>query len=257
MARSKVSEMAGHSQFKNIMYRKGAQDKKRAKIFTRLTREIQVAAKLGGEDPGSNPALRSAIAAARKENMPKDNIERAIKKGAGGGDDTNFENVRYEGYGPGGVAVIVDALTDNRNRTASEVRAAFAKHGGNLGETGSVAFMFNRVGSIVYGLEVGSADDVLEAAIEAGAENAETGESEHEITCAVEDFNDVREALETALGEPQSAGLTWKPTNTIEVDEDQASTLMKLMDVLDDNDDVQQVSANFEINDEIMQRLTA
>jgi len=249
--------MAGHSQFKNIMYRKGAQDKKRAKVFTRLTREIQVAAKVGGEDPGSNPALRSAIAAARKENMPKDNIERAIKKGAGGGDDTNFEEVRYEGYGPGGVAMIVDALTDNRNRTASEVRAAFSKHGGNLGETGSVGFMFNRVGQIVYPASVGSPDEVLEAAIEAGAENAESGEEEHEITCPVEDFNDVREALEQALGEPQSAGLTWKPMNTVAVDEDQAQTLMKLIDVLDDNDDVQQVSANFEIGDDVMAKLTA
>ena len=249
--------MAGHSQFKNIMYRKGAQDKKRAKIFTRLTREIQVAAKTGGEDPGSNPALRTAIAAARKENMPKDNIERAIKKGSGGDDDTNFQEVRYEGYGPGGVAMIVDALTDNRNRTASEVRAAFSKFGGNLGETNSVSFMFSRVGQIVYPAAVGSADDVLEAAIEAGAENAESSATEHEITCPVEDFNAVREALEAQLGEPQSAGLTWKPLNTVAVDEDQAGTLMKLFDTLDDNDDVQQVSANFEIADEIMEKLTA
>jgi YebC/PmpR family DNA-binding regulatory protein len=249
--------MAGHSQFKNIMYRKGAQDKKRAKIFTRLTREIQVAAKTGGDDPGSNPALRTAIAAARKENMPKDNIERAIKKGSGGGDDTNFENVRYEGYGPGGVAMIVDALTDNRNRTASEVRAAFSKFGGNLGETNSVSFMFNRVGQIVYSVDAGSADDVLEAAIEAGAENAESTETEHEITCPVEDFNTVREALEASLGEPQSAGLTWKPLNTVAVDEDQAGTLMKLFDTLDDNDDVQQVSANFDIADDIMAKLSA
>lgn len=249
--------MAGHSQFKNIMYRKGAQDKKRAKVFTRLTREIQVAAKTGGEDPASNPALRTAIAAARKENMPKDNIERAIKKGSGGGDDNNFEEVRYEGYGPGGVAMIVDALTDNRNRTASEVRAAFSKFGGNLGETNSVSFMFSRVGQIVYPAEVGSADDVLEAAIEAGAENAESSETEHEITCPVEDFNTVREALEAALGEPQSAGLTWKPLNTVPVDEDQAGTLIKLFDTLDDNDDVQQVSANFDIADDVMAKLSA
>lgn len=249
--------MAGHSQFKNIMYRKGAQDKKRAKIFTRLTREIQVAAKTGGEDPASNPALRTAIAAARKENMPKDNIERAIKKGSGGGDDNNFEEVRYEGYGPGGVAMIVDALTDNRNRTASEVRAAFSKFGGNLGETNSVSFMFNRVGQIIYPAEVGSPDDVLEAAIEAGAENAESSEAEHEITCPVEDFNTVREALEASLGEPQSAGLTWKPLNTVAVDEDQAGTLIKLFDTLDDNDDVQQVSANFDIADDVMAKLSA
>ncbi|WP_420564480.1 YebC/PmpR family DNA-binding transcriptional regulator [Thalassobaculum sp.] len=249
--------MAGHSQFKNIMYRKGAQDKKRAKIFTRLTREIQVAAKTGGEDPASNPALRTAIAAARKENMPKDNIDRAIKKGSGGGDDSNWEEVRYEGYGPGGVAMIVDALTDNRNRTASEVRAAFSKFGGNLGETNSVSFMFNRVGQIIYPADVGSADDVLEAAIEAGAENAESSETEHEITCPVEDFNTVREALEAKLGEPQSAGLTWKPLNTVAVDEDQAGTLIKLFDTLDDNDDVQQVSANFDIADDVMAKLSA
>ncbi|MCR9071740.1 MAG: YebC/PmpR family DNA-binding transcriptional regulator [Alphaproteobacteria bacterium] len=249
--------MAGHSQFKNIMYRKGAQDKKRAKVFTRLTREIQVAAKTGGEDPASNPALRTAIAAARKENMPKDNIERAIKKGSGGGDDNNFEEVRYEGYGPGGVAMIVDALTDNRNRTASEVRAAFSKFGGNLGETNSVSFMFNRVGQIIYPADVGSPDDVLEAAIEAGAENAESSETEHEITCPIEDFNTVREALEASLGEPQSAGLTWKPLNTVAVDEDQAGTLIKLFDTLDDNDDVQQVSANFDIADDVMAKLSA
>ncbi|MDF1793305.1 MAG: YebC/PmpR family DNA-binding transcriptional regulator [Thalassobaculaceae bacterium] len=249
--------MAGHSQFKNIMYRKGAQDKKRAKIFTRLTREIQVAAKTGGDDPSANPALRTAIIAARKENMPKDNIERAIKKGSGGGDDSNWEDVRYEGYGPGGVAMIVDALTDNRNRTASEVRAAFSKFGGNLGETNSVSFMFNRVGQIIYPVEVGSADEVLEAAIEAGAENAESSETEHEITCPVEDFSTVCEALEAALGEPQSAGLTWKPLNTVAVDEDQASTLIKLFDTLEDNDDVQQVSANFDIADDVMAKLSA
>jgi len=249
--------MAGHSQFKNIMYRKGAQDKKRAKIFTRLTREIQIAAKAGGEDPGSNPALRSAIAAARKENMPKDNIERAIKKGSGGGDDNNYEEVRYEGYGPGGVALIVDTLTDNRNRTASEVRSAFSKFGGNLGETNSVSFMFNRVGQILYPAEVGSADAVLEAAIEAGAENAESGPDGHEVTCAVEDFNTVREALEEALGAAQSAQLTWKPLNTVAVDEDQAATLLKLFNTLEDNDDVQQVSANFEIAEDVMAKLTA
>jgi YebC/PmpR family DNA-binding regulatory protein len=249
--------MAGHSQFKNIMYRKGAQDKKRAKIFTRLTREIQVAAKTGGDDPASNPALRTAILAARKENMPKDNIERAIKKGSGGGDDSNWEDVRYEGYGPGGVAMIVDALTDNRNRTASEVRSAFSKFGGNLGETNSVSFMFNRVGQIIYPADVGSADDVLEAAIEAGAENAESTETEHEITCQVEDFSAVCEALEAALGEPQSAGLTWKPLNTVPVDEELAATLLKLFDTLEDNDDVQQVSANFDIADDVMAKLSA
>ena len=248
--------MAGHSQFKNIMYRKGAQDKKRAKIFTRLTRELQIAAK-AGEDPASNPALRSAIIAARKENMPKDNIERAIKKGAGGGDDSNYEEMRYEGYGPGGVAMIVDTLTDNRNRTASEVRSTFSKYGGNLGETNSVSFMFSRVGQIIYPAEAGTPDAILEAAIEAGAENAESGETEHEITCAVEDFHAVREALEETLGAAQSAQLTWKPLNTVPVDEDQAGTLLKLFNQLEDNDDVQQVSANFEIPDEVMAKLTA
>ena len=247
--------MAGHSKFKNIMHRKGAQDKKRAKVFTRLTREIQVAAKIGGSDPGSNPALRTAIAAARKENMPKDNIERAIKKGEGGEDD-NYAEVRYEGYGPGGVAMIVDALTDNRNRTASEVRSTFSKFGGNLGETNSVSFQFNRVGQITYPADAGDADTVLEAAIEAGAENAESSESEHEITCPIEDFNTVREALEAALGEPQAAELVWKPLNTVAVNEDQAQTLLKLFNTLDDNDDVQQVSANFDISDEIMAKLS-
>jgi len=248
--------MAGHSQFKNIMHRKGAQDKRRAKVFTRLTRELQIAAK-SGEDPGANPALRSAILAARKENMPKDNIERAIKKGAGGGDDSNYEDMRYEGYGPGGVAMIVDTLTDNRNRTASEVRSAFTKYGGNLGETNSVSFMFNRVGQIIYPADAGTPDAILEAAIEAGAENAESGETEHEITCAVEDFFTVREALEATLGPAQSAQLTWKPLNTVAVDEDQAGTLLKLLNQLEDNDDVQQVSANFEIPDEVMAKLTA
>jgi YebC/PmpR family DNA-binding regulatory protein len=248
--------MAGHSQFKNIMYRKGAQDKKRAKIFTRLTRELQIAAK-AGEDPVSNPALRAAIIAARKVNMPKDNIERAIKKGSGGGDDSNYEDVRYEGYGPGGVALIVDTLTDNRNRTASEVRSAFSKYGGNLAETNSVSFMFNRVGQIIYPAEAGTPDAILEAAIEAGAENAESSEAEHEITCAVEDFIAVRDALEESLGSAQSAQFTWKPLNTIAVDEDQAGTLLKLFNTLEDNDDVQQVSANFEIADDIMAKLTA
>lgn len=247
--------MAGHSQFKNIMHRKGAQDKKRAKIFTRLTRELQIAAK-SGEDPVSNPALRAAIIAARKVNMPKDNIERAIKKGVGG-DDSNYEDVRYEGYGPGGIAMIVDTLTDNRNRTASEVRSAFSKYGGNLGETNSVSFMFNRVGQIIYPAEAGTPDAILEAAIEAGAENAESSETEHEITCAPDDFIAVRDALEESLGSAQSAQFTWKPLNTIAVDEDQAGTLLKLFNTLEDNDDVQQVSANFEIDDEIMAKLTA
>ena len=248
--------MAGHSQFKNIMYRKGAQDKKRAKVFTRLIRELQVAVK-SGTDPDSNPRLRAAMLAARAANMPKDNIDRVLKKAEGGGDDANFDEIRYEGYGPGGVALIVDTVTDNRNRTASEVRSAFTKYGGNLGESNSVAFMFDRVGQLIYPVAAASADDMFEAALEAGADDVESAEESHEITCAPEDFNAVREALDTRFGAPEEAGLTWKPQNTIVLDEDKAATLLKLLDVLDDNDDVQSVSANFEISDEVMAKLTA
>ena len=248
--------MAGHSQFKNIMHRKGAQDKKRAKVFTRLIRELQVAVK-SGTDPDSNPRLRAAILAARAANMPKDNIDRVLKKAEGGGDDANFDEIRYEGYGPGGVALIVDTVTDNRNRTASEVRSAFTKYGGNLGESNSVAFMFDRVGQLIYPVAAASADDMFEAALEAGADDVESAEESHEITCAPEDFNAVREALDTRFGAPEEAGLTWKPQNTIALDEDKAATLLKLLDVLDDNDDVQSVSANFEISDEVMAKLTA
>ena len=248
--------MAGHSQFKNIMHRKGAQDKKRAKVFTRLIRELQVAVK-SGTDPDSNPRLRAAMLAARGANMPKDNIDRVLKKAEGGGDDANFDEIRYEGYGPGGVALIVDTVTDNRNRTASEVRSAFTKYGGNLGETNSVAFMFDRVGQLIYPVAAASADDMFEAALEAGADDVESAEESHEITCAPEDFNAVREALDTRFGAPEEAGLTWKPQNTIALDEDKAATLLKLLDVLDDNDDVQSVSANFEISDEVMAKLTA
>ncbi|MEC9216086.1 MAG: YebC/PmpR family DNA-binding transcriptional regulator [Pseudomonadota bacterium] len=248
--------MAGHSQFKNIMHRKGAQDKKRAKVFTRLIRELQVAVK-SGTDPDSNPRLRAAMLAARAANIPKDNIDRVLKKAEGGGDDANFDEIRYEGYGPGGVALIVDTVTDNRNRTASEVRSAFAKYGGNLGESNSVAFMFDRVGQLIYPVAAASADDMFEAALEAGADDVESAEESHEITCAPEDFNAVREALDTRFGAPEEAGLTWKPQNTIALDEDKAATLLKLLDVLDDNDDVQSVSANFEISDEVMAKLTA
>ena len=248
--------MAGHSQFKNIMHRKGAQDKKRAKVFTRLIRELQVAVK-SGTDPDSNPRLRAAMLAARAANMPKDNIDRVLKKAEGGGDDANFDEIRYEGYGPGGVALIVDTVTDNRNRTASEVRSAFTKYGGNLGESNSVAFMFDRVGQLIYPVAAASADDMFEAALEAGADDVESAEESHEITCAPEDFNAVREALDTRFGAPEEAGLTWKPQNTIALDEDKAASLLKLLDVLDDNDDVQSVSANFEISDEVMAKLTA
>ena len=249
--------MAGHSQFKNIMYRKGAQDKKRAKQFARLTREIVVAAKSGLPEPDKNPALRGAIQAARAANMPKDNIERAIKRVAGGEEDTNYEEVRYEGYGPGGVAVIVEALTDNRNRTASEVRAAFSKHGGTLGETNSVSFMFDRMGVIVYPADVGSAEEVFEAAVEAGATNVESSAEQHEVTCDPDDFSAVRDALTERFGDPREAELSWRPQTTVAIDEEKAQTMLKLLDVLDESDDVQRVSANFEISDDVMARLTA
>jgi YebC/PmpR family DNA-binding regulatory protein len=247
--------MAGHSQFKNIMYRKGAQDAKRSKLFSKLAREIQVAARTGMPDPEMNPRLRAAIMAARAANMPKDNIERAVKRGAAGEDSANYEEVRYEGYGPVGVAVIVEALTDNRNRTAAEVRSAFTKFGGSLGETGSVSFMFQRVGSINYLPEVASEDEMLEAAIEAGAGECETTEDGHEINCDPDDLNEVRDALEQQFGASQNAGLTWKPQNTIPVDEQQASSLIKLLEVLEDSDDVQRVSANFDIPKDVLDQL--
>ena len=249
--------MSGHSQYKNIMYRKGAQDKKRAKIFARLIREITVAAKSGLPEPDKNPRLRAAVSAARAANMPKDNVDRAIKRVAGGEDDVSYEEIRYEGYGPGGVALIVEALTDNRNRTASEVRSAFSKHGGSLGETNSVSFMFDHVGLVAFDQAVGSPEEVFEAAVEAGADNVESTTEGHEITCDPGDFNIVRDALTERFGDPREAHLTWKPQTTVDVDERHAETLLKLLDVLDDNDDVQQVAANFEIADAIMTRLTA
>jgi YebC/PmpR family DNA-binding regulatory protein len=249
--------MAGHSQFKNIMHRKGAQDKKRAKEFAKLGREIMVATKMGSPDPGMNPRLRAAIAAARAKNMPKDNIERAIKKGAGGDDGAIYDEVRYEGYGPGGVAVIVDVLTDNRNRSASDVRSAFTKYGGNMGETGSVAFMFDRVGLIVYPADKADADTMFEAALEAGAHDVSSGEESHEITCDPDDFNTVRESLEGQFGDADEARLDWKPTTTTELDEEKASSLLKLIDVLEDNDDVQRVASNFEVSDEVLAKLSA
>lgn len=249
--------MAGHSQFKNIMYRKGAQDAKRAKAFTKVIRELTVAARSGLPDPDANPRLRAAMAAAKAANMPKDTMERAIKRGAGGGDDTVYDEVRYEGYGPGGVAVIVEALTDNRNRTAAEVRAAFGKHGGTMGETGSVAFLFDRIGLIHYATDMASDEEMFEAALDAGAENVESGEAGHEITCAPDDLSDVRDALEGKFGTADAARLDWRPQTTVAVSEDQAATLFKLLDVLDDNDDVQRVSANFEVADEVMDKLSA
>lgn len=249
--------MAGHSQFKNIMYRKGAQDAKRAKLFTKLAREITVSVKEGGDDPSANPRLRAAIIAGRKENMPNDNINRAIKRATGDGAADSFEEIRYEGYGPGGVAVIIEALTDNRNRTASEVRSAFSKHGGALGETNSVSFMFDRLGVVEYPADTASTDDMFEAAVEAGADDVATTDDGHEVICAIESFNGVRDALEERFGEASRAGLEWRPQNTTPVDEDKASTLLKLIDVLEDNDDVQKVFANFEVDDEVMAKLSA
>jgi YebC/PmpR family DNA-binding regulatory protein len=247
--------MAGHSQFKNIMHRKGAQDAKRAKKFTKIIREITVAAKTGLLDPNSNPRLRAALAAARLENMPKDNIDRAIKKATDSGDDTHYEAVRYEGYGPSGVAVIIEALTDNRNRTASEVRSAFTKHGGALGETGSVAYSFQRLGEIAYPLACASFDVLFEVAAEAGADNVEQGEAEYTITTAADNLHAVREACEARFGAPTRAALLWLPTTTVKVDEEAAKTTLKLIDVLEDNDDVQHVFANLEVADDVLQRL--
>jgi YebC/PmpR family DNA-binding regulatory protein len=249
--------MAGHSQFKNIMYRKGAQDAKRAKAFTRLIREVTVAARAGLPDPDMNPQLKNAVAAAKAANMPKDNIERAIRRGAGGADGENFEAIRYEGYGPGGVAVIVEALTDNRNRTASEIRSSFAKNGGALGETNSVSFQFERVGTVAYPAEAASAEDMFEAALEAGANDVESSAGGHEVVCAPIDLGAVRERLDARFGAPAEAVLSWRAQNTISVDRDKAVQLFKLIEALDDNDDVQTVSANYEVTDEVMALLTA
>ena len=248
--------MAGHSKFKNIMHRKGRQDAKRAKVFSKLIRELTVAAKFGQPEPGMNPRLRTAISAAKAANMPGDTMNRAIKKGSGSDDDTNYEEIRYEGYGPGGVAVIVEALTDNRNRTASEVRAAFTKFSGNMGETGSVSFMFERVGLIVYGAGAASADDMFEVALEAGAGDVESTEAGHEVTCDPDDFSTVRDALETKFGEAEDARLDWKPQTTVAVDEKAAETLLKFLDVLEENDDVQRVAANFDVDDDVLERLS-
>jgi YebC/PmpR family DNA-binding regulatory protein len=246
--------MAGHSQFKNIMHRKGKQDKMRSKIFSKLSREITVAAKAGLPDPAANARLRLAIQNARAENLPKDNIERAIKK-AQGGDAESYDSVRYEGYGPGGVAVIVEALTDNRNRTASNVRALFTKYGGNLGESGSVAFMFNRVGEILYPVAKASADAMLEAAIEAGADDVASDESGHTITCAFESIGEVSSALAAKFGDAESVKVVWKPQTLAPVDQEKAESLMKLVDGLDEDDDVQVVFSNADISDEIMAKL--
>lgn len=241
--------MAGHSKFKNIMYRKGAQDAKRSKQFSKLSKEITVAAKAGGPDPDGNPRLRLAMQNARGLSMPKDNIERAVKKAdAAGGDD--YEEIRYEGYGPGGVAVIVEALTDNRNRTASSVRSTFGKNGGALGETGSVGFMFERVGEIVYKVEAGDADAIFEAAIEAGADDVTSDDEGHTIICGFTDMGEVSKSLEAALGAAESVKPFWKPQTVAPVDADKGRSLMKMIDLLEDDDDVQNVYTNMEISDE-------
>lgn len=249
--------MAGHSKWANIQHRKGKQDKKRAQVFSKLGREITVAAKLGGGDPNMNPRLRLAVATAKAQSMPKDGIERAIHKGVGGGEGENYEQVRYEGYGPGGVAIVVEALTNNRNRTAGEVRAIFAKNGGNLGETGSVGFMFDRLGEIIYPAGKASADAMFEAALEAGASNVESDSDMHDITCAVEDFSALAKALEEKFGEPERAGLVWRPNVSAQVNEEQAAAVMKLIEALEDCDDVQNVTPNFEASDEVMEKLAA
>ncbi len=248
--------MAGHSQFKNIMYRKGKQDKVRSKVFSKLGREITTAAKMGLPDPAMNPRLRLAILAAKAESMPKDNIERAIKKAAGG-DAENYDEVRYEGYGPGGVAIIAEALTDNRNRTGGAVRAAFTKLGGNMGTTGSVSHMFNKVGEITYPADAASVDAMLEAAIDAGADDVSSDDNGHMIICAFESLGAVGVALEAKFGEAAGARSVWKPNLMTPVNEDHAATILKLIAALDDDEDVQNVYSNFEVSDEVMKKLTA
>ena len=246
--------MAGHSKWANIQHRKGRQDAARSKLFSKLAKEITVAAKMGDPDPDKNPRLRLAVKEAKSQSCPKDVIDRAIKK-AIGGDAESYDEIRYEGYGPNGVAVIVEAMTDNRNRTASNVRSTFAKNGGNLGETGSVAFMFERKGEIVYAASVGDHDTVFEAALEAGAEDVESDEEGHVVYCADTDLNEVSAAMDAALGESESAKLIWKPTTTTELGLEDMQKLMKLIDALEDDDDVQHVYANFEASDEVMDQL--
>ena len=248
--------MAGHSQFKNIMHKKGKQDAIRSKLFSKLAREVTVAAKMGLPDPAMNARLRAAVLAARAENMPKDNIERAIKK-ASGADAETYDEVRYEGYAPGGVAVIVEALTDNRNRTAGEVRSYFTKAGGALAESGAVAFMFDRVGLIEFDRRAASEDQMMEAAIEAGADDVATTEERHEVTTAMADLREVAQTLEGRFGEPRRAALVWRPQNTILVEDEVGEKILKLVDALEENDDVQTVYANFEVSDALMAKMGA
>jgi YebC/PmpR family DNA-binding regulatory protein len=246
--------MAGHSKYKNIMYRKGAQDKKRSAAFSKLSREITVAAKMGMPDIDANARLRAAVMAARAQSMPKDNIQRAIDK-ASGTDGENYEEIRYEGYGPGGVSLIVEALTDNRNRTATNVRTAFSKNGGNLGASGAVSHGFDRLGLISYPMSSGDADKVFEAALEAGADDVESSEGGHDIWTSVENLHPAAKALEATLGDPEGVKLAWKPQLEVSVDESVANTLMKLIDALEEDDDVQTVWGNYDISDEIMEKL--
>jgi YebC/PmpR family DNA-binding regulatory protein len=246
--------MAGHSKYKNIMYRKGAQDKKRSAMFSKLAREITVAAKMGTPDPDMNPRLRAAVNAAKAQSMPKDNIQRSIDKAAGG-DAENYEDIRYEGFGPGGVSLVVEALTDNRNRTATNVRTAFSKNGGNLGASGSVTHGFSRLGLIAYPAAAGDSDQVFEAAIEAGAEDVESDEDGHEIWTGVDDLHEVARALEAALGEAESVKLAWRPQTSVEVGEGDAEQLLKLVDTLEEDDDVQTVWGNYEVSEEVLEKL--
>jgi YebC/PmpR family DNA-binding regulatory protein len=248
--------MAGHSQFKNIMHRKGRQDKARSKLFGKLAREITVSAKLGLPDPAFNPRLRAAVLAARAENMPKDNIERAIKKSQGAGTE-NYDEIRYEGYGPGGVAMIVEALTENRNRTAGEVRAIFSKNGGNLAESGAVSFMFNHIGVVEYDAKSASADAILEAAIEAGAEDVVSNEDGHQVITTPQTLNDVTKSLEARFGEPRKSSMIWKPQNTVALDDEAGEKVLKLIESLDDSDDVQNVYANFEVSDALVAKMSS
>jgi YebC/PmpR family DNA-binding regulatory protein len=246
--------MAGHSKFKNIMYRKGAQDKKRSAMFSKLSREITVAAKAGLPDPEANPRLRAAVLAARAQSMPKDNIQRSIDK-ASGGEADNYEEIRYEGFGPGGVALIVEALTDNRNRTATNVRTIFSKNGGNLGASGSVSHGFERLGLVEYPDSAGTSDALFEAAIEAGAEDVESDEDGHRVWTAIDDLHAVAKALEEALGPPESVGLAWRPQTSVAVSGDDAEQLIKLVETLEEDDDIQSVWGNYEMSEEVMERL--
>ena len=246
--------MAGHSKFKNIMHRKGAQDKKRSALFSKLSREITVAAKMGLPDPDANARLRAAVLAARAQSMPKDNIQRAIDK-ASGSDLETYEDIRYEGFGPGGVAIIVEALTDNRNRTATNVRTAFSKNGGNMGTAGSVSHGFDRLGLIEYPASAGDADKVFEAALEAGADDVESSEDGHSIWTSVDALHEVAKALEAALGDPEGVKLAWRPTTMVEVGEDDAGKLLRMIDTLEEDDDVQTVWGNYDVPDAVMEKL--